>query len=267
MPISNTTLLKSTYLRVFYIIVIPEGQKVPLWSVPSKNEGCRNGVRVRVPHRHVDHCENPKLRQNRLQCKVRPINETWCVATCSIFSDSIDMFCTSTWLERRENLIEYMYAIASMCHHVVLLHVSISLLTLPSIWRLPFSMLAKKVISPNIATCAVLPTVQLFIQINLRTLTHEVNESSDHENWMQIPLQVWILFPWKRPWWVRFGMVLNDPKEDQSQNTMEKDLGYKDQKSETASSPARHFVIVAFAVPVMKTVWNRLEIGLNSKMV
>ena len=158
-----------------------------------------------------------------------------------------------------------MYAIASMCHHVVLLHVSISLLTLPSIWRLPFSMLAKKVISPNIATwlVAVLPTLQLFI----RTLTHEVNESSDHENWMQIPLQVWILFPWKRPWWVRFGMVLNDPKEDQSQNTMEKDLGYKDQKSETASSPARHFVIVAFAVPAMKTVWNRLEIGLNSKMV
>lgn len=100
MPISNTTLLKSTYLRVFYIIVIPEGQKVPLWSVPSKNEGCRNGVRVRVPHRHVDHCENPKLRQNRLQCKVRPINETWCVTTCSIFSDSIDMFCTSTWLKK-----------------------------------------------------------------------------------------------------------------------------------------------------------------------
>ena len=156
-----------------------------------------------------------------------------------------------------------MYAIASMCHHVVLLHVSISLLTLPSIWRLPFSMLAKKVISPNIATCAVLPTLPLFI----RTLTHEVNESSDHENWMQIPLQVWILFPWKRPWWVWFGMVLNDPKEDQAQNTMEKNLGYEDQKSETASSPARHFVIVAFAVPAMKTVWIWLEIGLNSKMV
>ena len=124
-------------------------------------------------------------------------------------------------------------------------------------------MLAKKVISPNIATwlVAVLPTLPLFI----RTLTHEVNESSDHENWMQIPLQVWILFPWKRPWWVRFGMVLNDPKEDQSQNTMEEDLGYKDQKSETASSPARHFVIVAFAVPAMKMVWNRLEVGLKFK--
>ena len=117
MPISNTTLLKSTYLRVFHIIVIPEGQKVPLWSVPSKNEGCRNGVLVRVPHRHVDHCENPKLRQNRLQCKVRPINETWCVATCSIFSDSIDMFCTSTWL-KKAGKFDWVYAIASMCHHV-----------------------------------------------------------------------------------------------------------------------------------------------------
>ena len=163
MPISNTTLHKSTYLRVFHIIVIPEGQKVPLWSVPSKNEGCRNGVRVRVPHRHVDHCENPKLRQNQLQCKVRPINETLCVTTCSIFSDSIDTFCTSTWLKKagKFELIEYTQLRPCVIMYVVL-HVSISLLTLLSIWRLPFSMLAKKVISPNIATwLLVLPTMQL----------------------------------------------------------------------------------------------------------
>ena len=99
-PFRSSPLLKSTYLWVFPIIFIPEGQKVPLWSVPSKNEGCRNGVRVRVPHRRVDHCENPKLRQNRLQYRVRPINETWRVATCSIFFDSIDTFCTSTWLKK-----------------------------------------------------------------------------------------------------------------------------------------------------------------------
>ena len=84
------------------------------------------------------------------------------------------------------------------------------------------------------------------------TLAHEVNESTNHEDRMKIEFQLWIVSPGERIGFVRLGMVLNDPEEDQTQDTMKQNLGDEDEESKTATGTARHFFIIALTVPEKK---------------
>ena len=80
------------------------------------------------------------------------------------------------------------------------------------------------------------------------TLAHEVDEAGNHENRVKVKLALGVVSPCERKCFA-LGMELDNPIKNQSENAMEENLRDEDHETETATSSARHFVVIAFAVP------------------
>ena len=83
-------------------------------------------------------------------------------------------------------------------------------------------------------------------------MSHEVDETDDHEDRMQVELLRRILLPgeWKRG---SIRRVESDhPEENEADDAVQEDLGDEDEEGQAASRAAGHLVIVVFAMPETK---------------
>ena len=79
------------------------------------------------------------------------------------------------------------------------------------------------------------------------TLSHEVDESRDHEDWVEVELEIGVVLPGEGlPLGV--GAVLDDPVEAEGHDAVEQDLRDEDEEAEAAARPRRHAVVLVLPV-------------------
>ena len=77
------------------------------------------------------------------------------------------------------------------------------------------------------------------------TLSHEVDESGNHEHRMKVELSL-VASPSERN--SILGLELDDPIEAERHDAVEEDLGHEDQEAEAALGAPGHAVIVVFTM-------------------
>ena len=81
----------------------------------------------------------------------------------------------------------------------------------------------------------------------LLTLSHEVDESRDHEDGVEVELEIGVVLPGEGlPLGV--GAVLDDPVEAEGHDAVEQDLRDQDEEAEAAARPRRHAVVLVLPV-------------------
>ena len=79
------------------------------------------------------------------------------------------------------------------------------------------------------------------------TLSHEVDESRDHEDGVEVELEIGVVLPGEGlPLGV--GAVLDDPVEAEGHDAVEQDLRDQDEEAEAAARPRRHAVVLVLPV-------------------
>ena len=79
------------------------------------------------------------------------------------------------------------------------------------------------------------------------TLSHEVDESRDHEDGVEVELEIRVVLPGEGlPLGV--GAVLDDPVEAEGHDAVEQDLRDQDEEAEAAARPRRHAVVLVLPV-------------------
>ena len=79
------------------------------------------------------------------------------------------------------------------------------------------------------------------------TLSHEVDEARDHEDWMEVELEIRVVLPGERLPLIA-GAVLDDPVEAEGHDAVEQDLRDEDEEAEAAARPRSHAVVLVLPV-------------------
>jgi len=93
------------------------------------------------------------------------------------------------------------------------------------------------------------PTATSAATISQHRLSHEVDESCDHEDGMKPELCLGIFLPREWPGLAFFAVEHEDPVEDEAERSVQQDLRDRHQKAEATSRSAAHLLLVYFAMP------------------
>ena len=79
------------------------------------------------------------------------------------------------------------------------------------------------------------------------TLSHEVDEARDHEDGVEVELEIGVVLPGEG-FPLGVGAVLDDPVEAEGHDAVEQDLRDQDEEAEAAARPRRHAVVLVLPV-------------------